>query len=151
MNLENLPLLVILVLSVLGHNNSVALATGFLLLVKLAGFDSYFPLIESHGLQLGIILITMSVMIPIAKGSVTPADMAAVFKNPLGIVALVVGVMVAWMAGRGVPFMTTSPEVVTPLIIGTVIGVAFFQGLAVGPLIASGMVWCFLTVLHVFK
>lgn len=151
MNLENLPLLVILVLSVLGHNNSVAIATGFLLLVKLIGLDNYFPLIESHGLQLGIILITIAVLIPIAKGSVTLSDMAAVFKSPMGLVALIIGVTVAWLAGRGVPFMTTSPEVVTPLIIGTVVGVACFQGLAVGPLIASGIVWLFLSIIHAFN
>jgi uncharacterized membrane protein (DUF441 family) len=151
MNLENLPLLVILALSVLGNNNSVAIASGLLLLVKLIGFESYFPLIESHGLQFGIILITMAVLIPIAKGSVTFNDMTAVFKNPMGIVALLIGVIVAWMAGRGLPFMTTSPEVVMPLIIGTVIGVAFFQGLAVGPLIASGIVWFFLSIIQAFK
>ena len=151
MNFENLPLLLILVLSVLGNNNSVAIASGFLLLVKLIGLDNYFPLIESHGLQLGIIFITIAVLIPLAKGSVTFNDMSAVFKNPMGIVALVIGVIVAWLAGRGVPFMTTSPEVVTPLIIGTIVGVACFQGLAVGPLIASGIVWFFLSIIQAFK
>jgi uncharacterized membrane protein (DUF441 family) len=151
MNFENLPLLLILVLSILGNNNSVAIATSFLLLVKLIGLDNYLPLIESHGLQLGIIFITIAVLIPLAKGSITFNDMGAVFKNPMGIIALAAGILVAWLAGRGVPFMTTSPEVVTPLIIGTVIGVACFHGLAVGPLIASGMVWILLSITQVFK
>lgn len=148
MSFENLPILVILVLSVLGHNNSVAIAAGALLLVKLSGFDNYFPIIENHGLQLGIILITMSVLVPIIKGSITMNDMASVFTTPTGLVAITIGVIVAWLAGRGLPFMSATPEVVTPLIIGTVVGVAFFKGLAVGPLIASGIVWFFLTLIQ---
>jgi len=50
----------------------VAIATGFLLLVKLIGLDNYFPLIESHGLQFGIISHHGTVLIPIAK-AVSPS------------------------------------------------------------------------------
>lgn len=75
-------------------------------------------------------------------------DMASVFTTPTGLVAIIIGVIVAWLAGQGLPFMSTTPEVVTPLIIGTVVGVAFFKGLAVGPLIASGIVWFFLSLIQ---
>ncbi len=151
MSLENLPLLIIFVLSVLGHNNSVAIAAGALLIVKLSSLENYLPLIADQSMQLGIILITIAVLIPIAKGSITLGDMASAFTTPTGFVAIAVGMVVAWLAGRGLPFMANSPVVVTPLIIGTVVGVAFFQGLAVGPLIASGFVWLCLSLIQSFK
>ena len=50
-----------------------------------------------------------------------------------------VGVLVAWLAGKGVPLMGEQPILVTGLLIGTIIGVAFLGGIPVGPLIAAGI------------
>ena len=47
------------------------------------------------------------------------------------------------MGGRGVNFMSVQPSVIGGLLIGTVIGVAFFRGVPVGPLIAAGIVSLF--------
>ena len=51
--------------------------------------------------------------------------------------------IVAWLGGRGVNFMSVQPSVIGGLLIGTVIGVAFFRGVPVGPLIAAGIVSLF--------
>ena len=50
-----------------------------------------------------------------------------------------VGVLVAWLAGKGVPLMGEQPILITGLLIGTIIGVAFLGGIPVGPLIAAGI------------
>ena len=47
--------------------------------------------------------------------------------------------LVAWLAGKGVPLMGEQPILVTGLLIGTIIGVAFLGGIPVGPLIAAGI------------
>ncbi|MDU2065058.1 MAG: DUF441 domain-containing protein [Sporomusaceae bacterium] len=150
MNFDNLPLLAILVLSVIGHNNSVAIAAASLLFLKLLGLDQYFPFIESHGLSWGIIILTMAILVPIANQSITAKDMVTSFRSPVAFIALGVGLFMAWIAGRGVPFMSSAPEVITPLLIGTIIGVCFFQGLAIGPLIASGVVWGIISLSRFF-
>ena len=36
--------------------------------------------------------------------------------------------------------MASQPSIVAGLLVGTIIGVAFFKGIPVGPLIAAGMV-----------
>ena len=41
--------------------------------------------------------------------------------------------------------MSVQPSVIGGLLIGTVIGVAFFRGVPVGPLIAAGIVSLFVT------
>lgn len=151
MNLDNLPLLIILILSVIGNNNSVSIAALVLLLIKLLGFSIWFPVIESYGISIGITILTLGVLTPIAQGRISMSGMLEAFKTPIGLVAIAIGILVAWVAGKGVPFMTGTPEAVTALIIGTIIGVSFFNGLAVGPLIAGGMVSLIVSLLGFAK
>ena len=151
MNWDNLPILIILVLSVIGNNHSVSIAALLLLLIKIIGFSSWFPIIENHGITFGITILTMAVLTPIAQGRISTIGMLEAFKTPTGLVAIVIGILVAWVAAQGVPFMNGTPEAVTALIIGTMIGVCFFNGLAVGPLIAGGMVSLLLSLLGLAK
>lgn len=140
MSFENAPILIILVLAVLGNNQSVAIATALLLVIKLIGLDTWFPVIESKGMNIGIIILTMAILTPLVTGRISLNNIVEVFKTPMGIVALISGIFVAWTAGRGLLFINTSPEVVSSLVVGTVIGVCFLQGVAIGPLIAGGLV-----------
>lgn len=140
MNFENLPILLILAIAVIGNNSSVAIAAAALLLLKVCGLASWLEVIETKGVNYGVIVLTAGVLAPLAAGKVDVNGLASIFKTPKGLLAIVIGLGVAWVAGRGVSFMQTSPEIVTALMVGTVIGVCFFKGLAVGPLIAGGMV-----------
>lgn len=140
MNFENAPLLIILMISVIGGNAPVAIATLILLGVKLLGLSAVLPVIESKGIGIGITLLTAAVLAPLASGRVGMADIRHAFTSPLGLLAIVIGGVVAWVAGQGVGFMKSSPETVTALMVGTLFGVCFLRGLAVGPLIAGGIV-----------
>lgn len=140
MSWETSPILLIVVLSVIGHNQSVAVAATVLLLLKILRMDSLFPYLESYGLTAGIIILTIAVLVPLATGRITLSNMVDAFKTPVGIVAIAAGVFAAWMAGKGMFLLKDSPEVVTSLIVGTIAGVCFLKGLAVGPLIAGGLV-----------
>lgn len=140
MNWEYAPLLIILAFSVLGNNPSVSIAVTALLLLKLIGADALFPHIEAHGLQIGVAILTMAVLVPVATGRIGMKDIVGVVGSLEGIVAVVVGIFVAYAAAQGLPYMQDTPQIVTALIVGTIIGVCFFHGLAVGPLIAAGLV-----------
>ena len=150
MNGENLPLLLILVLAVIGDNTSVSVAVLVLLLIKFLGLGSWLPVIQNHGLNLGIIILTVGVLAPLAQGGVSIREMLAAFKGSTGFISIAVGIFVSWMAGRGVPFVQGTPEVVTSLIVGTIIGVCFFHGLAIGPLIAGGLVSLIVSMVQQF-
>lgn len=151
MNWDNIPILVVLVLSVIGNNHTVAIAALVLLLIQMLGLVTLFPLIESYGMNIGIIILTIAVLSPLAQGRISVTEIVGLFKAPVGLVAVIVGILVAWMAGQGVVFMQNSPETTTALIIGTIIGVCFFRGLPVGPLIAGGMVALVVSVIDAFK
>ncbi|SDD49364.1 DUF441 domain-containing protein [Sporomusa acidovorans] len=140
MSFENLPLLVLLLLSVLGNNQSVAIAAGLLLILKLLGLNALFPIIESKGISIGITILTFAILAPLATGRITLGNILSAFKSPITLIALASGIFVAWTAGRGLLFINASPEIVTSLVLGTVFGVCFLQGIAIGPLIAGGLV-----------
>ncbi|GAB4060277.1 DUF441 domain-containing protein [Uliginosibacterium sediminicola] len=149
MSFENLPILLILILAVVGNNVSVAIAAAALLLLKLLGLSSWLGVVETRGINIGVIILTAAVLAPLAAGKIELAALGDTFKTPAGLIAVVVGLGVAWVAGRGVPFMQASPQLVTAVMVGTLIGVCFFKGLAVGPLIAGGMVALIVGVLRV--
>ena len=78
---------------------------------------------------------------PIANGTVTLQTMIVSFKSPLGITAVIAGVLAAVAGGGGLTLLKSTPDVVSALIIGTMAGVFFFKGIAVGPLIAGGLTY----------
>ncbi|ARU06720.1 hypothetical protein CCO03_07460 [Comamonas serinivorans] len=126
-------------LGIIGHNTSVTMAAGILLLVQQSPLSQYAPLLERHGLQLGILILTVGVMAPLITGKVKADEIVFLLGNWKTLVAVAVGMFVAWLGGRGVGLMTADPTVVTGLLIGTILGVAFLRGVPVGPLIAAGM------------
>ncbi|MGK3127063.1 DUF441 domain-containing protein [Candidatus Pantoea formicae] len=133
------------VLSYFVHNSAVTISILILLAIKLTPLAQFFPYVEKQGIQIGIIILTVAVMAPLASGTLPASSLLKSFANWQSIVAIIVGVFVAWLGGRGVSFMSVQPSVIGGLLIGTVIGVAFFRGVPVGPLIAAGIVSLFVT------
>lgn len=151
MSWDYLTLLVVLAISYFGHVYSVVWAAAFLLLLKLAGLTQWFPAIEAHGLNLGIILLTVAILVPVANGKVTLPIMFDSFKTPMGLFAIFAGAFASISGGLGVQLLRGSPEVISALIIGTMAGVLFWKGITVGPLIAAGLVYMMLSVAQLFK
>lgn len=138
---EYLLLLTILILGLIGHNTTVAYAVLIVLILKLLGMTAMLNILSIHGLNWGIVLLLAAILVPIATGDVTITNMLDAFKSPLGIAAIVCGVLAAMAGGGGVEFLKSEPHIVAALILGTIIGVCFFKGVAVGPLIAGGMTY----------
>lgn len=149
MNFDNLPILLVLIISIIGNNHTVSIAALVLLLIKMLGLGDWLPAIEANGVGIGVTVLTAAVLVPLVSGRIDANGVMNVFKTPKGLIAVSVGLAVAWIAGQGVPFMKASPETVTALMVGTLLGVCFFRGLAVGPLIAGGMVALIVGVLRV--
>ncbi|HHT0191294.1 TPA: DUF441 family protein [Raoultella planticola] len=106
-------LFILLGLAALGfisHNTTVAISILVLIIVRVTPLNVFFPWIEKQGLTIGIIILTIGVMAPIASGTL----------------------------------MGSQPQLVAGLLVGTVLGVALFRGVPVGPLIAAGIISLFI-------
>lgn len=140
-------LLILLALAALGfvsHNTTVAISILVLIIVRVTPLNTFFPWIEKQGLTIGIIILTIGVMAPIASGTLPASTLLHSFVNWKSLVAIAVGVFVSWLGGRGVTLMSSQPSLVAGLLVGTVLGVALFRGVPVGPLIAAGLVSLFI-------
>ena len=146
MGQEYVIMLAILAISLIGHNMSVAYAVAAVLVMRILGLQQLFEVIGAKGISWGIILLTTAIMVPIATGQITWENIMHCFRSPAGIVSIFVGILVAVSGYLGVDYMKSSPEIATALIIGTMIGVFFFRGVPVGPLIAAGVVYVIMSL-----
>ncbi|MBX6377447.1 MAG: DUF441 domain-containing protein [Clostridia bacterium] len=139
---STLIILAVLVAAVLGRANSVALAAGGLLLLKLAAADRYvFPALARSGLFWGLAVLTAAILVPLANGDVTARDLWRVFTSWVGVLAFVFSLLTTYLSGQGLQYLTAEGhgEVMPALVLGAVVAAAFLGGVPVGPLITSGL------------
>ena len=138
LNSVALLLVVLIVLGLFSHNSAITIAGAVLLIMQQTLLSQYIGYVEKYGLKIGIIVLTIGVLAPLVSGRIQLPNLAALASWQM-LLAIVVGVVVAWLAGKGVPLMGEQPVLVTGLMVGTIIGVAFVGGIPVGPLIAAGI------------
>lgn len=146
---SNIILLAILIVAVLGKANSVAIATCILLLIKLLNIEKYlFPTIEKSGVTCGLVILIAAILIPIASGKITLANIKNIFTSPIGIAALFLSLFTTYLSGLGLKYLTVQGhgDVMPAMILGAVFAAAFLGGVPVGPLITSGILALFLKI-----
>ena len=139
LDLNLIVLLVLLGCGIFSHNTAVTIAAGVLIVFRITPLSQFFPLLQTHGLEVGIIILTIGVLTPIASGKIPGEEILKSFLSWKSLLAIAIGLLVAWLGGRGVKLMSNHPNVVAGLLIGTVAGVALLRGVPVGPLIAAGL------------
>ena len=144
LDLNLMVLIVLLACGVFSQNTAVTIAAAVLIVFRITPLSEFFPLLQQHGLNLGIIILTIGVLTPIASGKLPGEATLKSFLSWKSLLAIAIGVFVAWLGGRGVKLMTNQPDVVAGLLIGTVAGVAVLRGVPVGPLIAAGILTLFI-------
>lgn len=140
---------IILLVAFFGKNQSLLIAAGVVIVLKLFPFsDKLFPIINAKGINWGVTVISVAILIPIATGQVGFKDLINAFKSPVGFIAVACGVLVAVWSSKGVGLLAQSPEITVALVFGTIMGVVFLKGIAAGPVIASGITYTLLTIFN---
>ncbi len=133
-------LLLFLALGVLAKNNSLIIAVAVVIILKLfAGNTKVMEVIQSKGINWGVTIITIAILIPIATGQIGFKDLFDSFKSLAGWVGLSAGILVSILSRKGVGYMSQDPQITVSLVFGTILAVALFRGIAAGPVIASGI------------
>ncbi|HHF3572035.1 DUF441 domain-containing protein [Haemophilus influenzae] len=143
LNTIALLLVILLILGVLSNNSAITISAAVLLIMQQTFLSSHIPLLEKYGVKIGIIILTIGVLSPLVSGKIQLPNLSGFLSWKMAL-SIAVGILVAWLAGKGVPLMGEQPILVTGLLIGTIIGVAFLGGIPVGPLIAAGILALFL-------
>ena len=152
----------ILLVGAITQNKSIVYATIFVLILKvlfnitesykLKGIDiqNFMIQFRKEGINWGVLVITVAILIPIATGEIGFSHLLNAFKSPIGWVAIISGISVSILSSKGVGLLSEQPEITVALVIGTIMGVVFFKGIAAGPVIASGITFCILRVIELF-
>ncbi|SMC00045.1 Uncharacterized membrane protein, DUF441 family [Thermanaeromonas toyohensis ToBE] len=139
MNTSTLLLLLIMLLGILGRSNIIAAAAAALLLLEFASLERFFPLLERRALEVGLIFLVVSVLIPFTYGRVAPVEILRSFTSTTGLIAILSGLLATLLNYQGLELLKRYPHMMVGMIIGSIIGVAFFGGIPVGPLMAGGI------------
>ena len=152
----------ILLVGAITQNKSIVYATIFVLILKvlfnitesykLKGIDiqNFMIQFRKEGINWGVLVITIAILIPIATGEIGFSHLLNAFKSPIGWVAIISGISVSILSSKGVGLLSGQPEITVALVIGTIMGVVFFKGIAAGPVIASGITFCLLQIIELF-
>ncbi|RSD27696.1 DUF441 domain-containing protein [Mesobacillus subterraneus] len=145
-------LLTLLAIAFLAKNQSLIIAVVVLLVMKIVGFEAKsFSLLQGKGINWGVTVITIAVLAPIASGDIGFKDLSGAFKSPYAWIALVSGMAVALLAKGGVTLLAEDPHITTALVLGTILAVSLFKGVAVGPLIGAGIAFAAMKIFEFFK
>lgn len=132
-------LVVILILGAISKNTSVLISVGVLLLLKLLRLKTVLAYADTKGMDIGLTIMMIGLLASVATGKFGVTQFTHFIKNPVGILALVIGIGVTLIARQGVLLMSINPAIVPMAIAGVILGVVLFKGVSVGPLIASGL------------
>lgn len=134
-----LPLLIVFLIALITKNNLLGAAAAIVFFLDLMRLNRLFPLIQSRGLEAGILFLTIALLIPLADGQLTLQNIAAALFNPIGILAIIGGILGAYLNSQGLDLISIEPSIIPGILIGVVISVFFFGGVSVGPIMAAGI------------
>lgn len=135
-------MLILLAVGLMAKNQSLIIAVAFLLIVKWSGFgEKVLPFAQQKGIHIGVTIITIAVLVPIVTGEIGFKDLQEALKSSYAWIALVSGVLVAIIAANGIDLLQNDPHITVALVFGTILAVAVFNGVAVGPLIGAGIAY----------
>ncbi|CAM3963434.1 DUF441 domain-containing protein [Paenibacillus alkaliterrae] len=132
-------LVILIVIGLVGRSHIIATAACLLLAVKLIHLERYLPTIERRGLELGLLFLTLSVLVPFAAGKIQTKDVTALITSWPGWLALLGGAAATYINGKGLDLLRFDPQIIVGLVIGSILGIVFMRGVPVGPLMAAGI------------
>ena len=132
-------LIALLSIGLFSKNQLLISSTGFVLAIFLLRLWPLVDYLETGGVELGIFMLTIAVLAPLASGRIGFQELTMTFRSSAGVAALLAGTLAAYLTGQGVGLLRVSPQVVFGLTFGSILGTAFLRGIPAGPLVAAGM------------
>jgi uncharacterized membrane protein (DUF441 family) len=145
-------MLILLAIGLFAKNQSLIIAVAFLLVVKWSGLaDKILPFAQQKGINIGVTIITIAVLVPIVTGDIGFRDLQDALKSSYAWIALASGIFVAIIAANGIELLQNDPHITAALVFGTILAVAVFNGVAVGPLIGAGIAYLAMKMVDFFS
>lgn len=149
MNFPNFVIILILLLGILGGSQIIAVSATVLILLQLVKMDIFFPFIEDWGIEIGLTFLVMSVLVPFVSGNVSNSQVFRTCFSLPGLIAVLSGIVATKLNCRGLELLQVAPSIMIGIVLGSIVGVVFFKGIPVGPLMAGGIAALILRIFNV--
>jgi uncharacterized membrane protein (DUF441 family) len=126
-------------MGILGGSQIIAVSAAILILLQLVHLDLLLPFLEDRGLEIGLVFLVMSVLVPFASGNVSNSQALRTCFSLPGLIAVFSGIVATHLNGKGLEMLQVSPSIMIGLVLGSIVGVVAFKGIPVGPLMAGGI------------
>ncbi|NMA99928.1 MAG: DUF441 domain-containing protein [Firmicutes bacterium] len=134
-----LPLLIVFVVALLTKNNLLGAAAAIVFFLDLMRLNRFFPMIQTRGLEAGLLFLTIALLVPFANGQISLKNLATSLFSPVGVLAVIGGIIGAYLNSQGLDLMAVEPTIIPGILIGVMLSVSFFGGVSVGPIMAAGI------------
>lgn len=132
-------LVVLIIIGLVGRSPIISTAACALLIIKLVHLERYLPALERRGLELGLLCLTFSVLVPFATGRIQLKEILTALTSWPGWLALLGGALATYINGKGLEMLRFDPQLIVGMVIGSIFGIVFLRGIPVGPLMAAGI------------
>lgn len=143
-------LIILLFLGLFGRSNIIVTSSCILLCVRYFNLDHVvLPVLEKRGLEIGLVLLMLHILTPVATGKLTKKDMYSSVSYK-GLIALAAGALATKLNGDGLNLMNASPEIIFGLTAGSVAGILLLRGMPCGPVMAAAVTAVFYKFFSLF-
>lgn len=132
-------LIALIVIGIVGRSPIISTAACVLLIIKLVHLERYLPAMERRGLELGLLFLTFSVLVPFATGRIQLKEIMGALTSWAGWLALAGGALATYINGKGLEMLRFDPQLIVGMVVGSILGIVFLRGIPVGPLMAAGI------------
>ena len=139
MSQETAALLLILAVGAFGRNYMVAVSAIAALILAALPLHAILEFLADNGIRVGIFMLMIAVLAELAIGRVPLGSLVRELWSIPSLLAIAGGIFASWMSGRGIELLQRQPQVAIGLVIGSVLGASFFNGVPIGPLFAAGV------------
>ncbi|MFZ5646338.1 MAG: DUF441 domain-containing protein [Bacillota bacterium] len=151
MDTSVLVLLTLLIIAIIGRSNLVAMASCILMAIKFSGLEEIIlPALEKKGLKLGLLVLMVYILMPLARGEVNLREVKYSFSTTPGMIALLGGALATHLNNQGLKLMKVMPEIIFGMTVGTILGTVFFKGIPCGPVMAAAVTAILLEIYSLF-
>jgi uncharacterized membrane protein (DUF441 family) len=145
-------LLFLMIVSAIAKNKPLLIGAGVTFILSFLSKDYILKLDKSILLNGGLTLLMIWMLMPLIESGekLTLFDIKNSF-NIYGIVAFLSGLLVVTAASKGLNLLNNNPAVLIGILLGSIVGVAFFGGIPVGMLTGSGIAYLIISLLLYLK
>ncbi|GAB6182144.1 DUF441 domain-containing protein [Desulfotomaculum defluvii] len=151
MQRANVILLVLILMGFFAESTLLATAGCILLVLRLSKLNRLMVILERRGLEVGLIFLMLSVLVPLAHDNIIYRDLVEKTISPQGLLALIGGALATHMNGEGLKLLKLDPQLIFGMVMGSILGIVFLGGIPIGPLMAAGLTALFLEAFYWFK